>query len=218
MKISKFSYFFPSMHCTTDAPNPQASTFKSTSLLYGSIERFLAKYVRHYNQQQYQRSHRGCIKKSAMMSTCFLTLIILLLQISFNSSTSISGITKLTPEESLVLTDGGNITSFARMTGTYLSGYFTYIEYTDATCSAVQYAESYPLTTCYPWIDGSSFISYANGTHMITNRFDDYYCKNQVNSRLSSATIQACDSDFRTAAVTTSYPTIKSSATLLSAA
>ena len=154
-----------------------------------------------------------------MMSTYFLTLIILLVQISFNSSASISGMTKLTPEESSLSTVGGNITSFARMTGTYLSGYWTYIEYSDATCRAVKYAESYQLTMCYPWIDGSSFISMANGTHMITNRFDDYYCKNQVNSRLSKATVQACDkNDFQTTTVTTSYPTIKSSATLLSAA
>lgn len=204
----------------TDASKPQASTFISTvwTICRAITERFLAYYVGQYNQQQYQHSPRGCIQKSAMMSTCFLTLIILLLQISFNSSTSISGVSKLTPEESSVLTSGGNITSFASMTGTYLSGYFTYIEYTDATCSAVQYAESYPLTMCYPWIDGFSFISMANGTHMLTNRYDDYYCKNQVNSRLSSATIIACNSDFRTAAVTTSYPTIKSSATLLSAA
>ena len=149
-----------------------------------------------------------------------LTLIILLLKIRLNSSASILRMRGLTPQESSMHTTGSNITSFASLslTGSFLTGYQTYISYTDATCSVVRYAESYPLNECYPWISGSSFYFTSNGTHTAYRLYSDYSCAIFRATYLDYQPIRACDQYYSSASVTASYPTIVSSAALLTAA
>jgi hypothetical protein len=146
-----------------------------------------------------------------------LTLIILLLKIRLNSSASILRMRGLTPQESSMHATGSNITSFATLTGSLLAGYQTDIYYTDAKCSAVQYAESYPLNVCYPWISGSSFFATSNGTHAAYKAYSDYSCTILTGSFLDYQPLRSCD-DYSSASVTASYPTIVSSSALLTAA
>jgi hypothetical protein len=147
-----------------------------------------------------------------------LTLIILLLKIRLNSSASILRMRGLTPQESSIHTTGSNITSFASLTGSFLTGYQTYISYTDATCSVVRYAESYPLNVCYPWISGSSFYFTSNGTHTAYRLYSDYSCAIFRASYLDYQPIRACDQYYSSTSVMASYPTIVSSSALLTAA
>jgi hypothetical protein len=147
-----------------------------------------------------------------------LTLLLLLLKIRLNSSASILRMKGLTTLESSMHTTGSNITSFATLTGSLLTGYQTEILYTDAKCSAVQYAESYPLNECFPWIDGSSFYVTSNGTHTAGKEYSDYSCTKLSDSYLYYRPLQACDQYYSSASVTASYPTIVSSSALLTAA
>ena len=147
-----------------------------------------------------------------------LTLIILLLKIHLNSSASMLRMESLTQEKTAMHTTGGNITSFATVTGSLLTGYLTEIFYNDAKCSAVQYAESYPLNVCFPWIDGSSFYVTSNGTHTAYQLYSDYSCAKLFSSSIYDQSLQICDQDYSSSSVTTSYPTIVSSAALLTAA
>jgi hypothetical protein len=147
-----------------------------------------------------------------------LTLIILLLKIRLNSSASILRMESLTALESSMHITGSNITSFATLTGSLLAGYQTEILYTDATCSAVRYAESYPLNVCYPWIDGTSFYATSNGTHTAYKAYSDYSCAKLLGSSIYDQPLQICDQSYLSASVTASYPTIVSSSALLAAA
>ena len=147
-----------------------------------------------------------------------LTLIILLLKIRLNSSASILRMRGLTPQESSMHTTGSNITSFATLTGSLLKGYQTDIYYTDAKCSIVGYAESYPLNVCFPWIDGTSFYATSNGTHTAGKVYSDYSCTILSDSYLDYQPLRACDQYFSSTSVTASYPTIVSSSALLTAA
>jgi hypothetical protein len=147
-----------------------------------------------------------------------LTLIILLLKIRLNSSASMLRMRGLTPQESSMHATGSNITSFATLTGSLLKGYQTEILYTDATCSAVRYAESYPLNVCFPWIDGASFYATSNGTHTAYQVYSDYSCEKLEYSFTFYRPTRACDQYYTSASVTASYPTIVSSSALLTAA
>ena len=147
-----------------------------------------------------------------------LTLLVLLLKIRLNSSASILRMRGLTPQESSMHTTGSNITSFATLTGSLLKGYQTDILYTDATCSIVGYAESYPLNVCYPWIDGYSFYATSNGTHSSFKVYSDYSCAKLLGSSIYDQPLQICDQYYSSASVTASYPTIVSSSALLAAA
>ena len=148
----------------------------------------------------------------------YLSLLVLLLKIRLNSSASIMRMRGLTPQESSMHATGSNITSFATLTGSLLKGYQTDIYYDDAKCSIVQYAESYPLNVCYPWIDGTSFYATSNGTHTAGKLYSDYSCTILSGSYLSYLPIRACDEDYSSTSVTASYPTIVSSSALLTAA
>ena len=146
-----------------------------------------------------------------------LNLLILLLRIRLNSSTSI--MKNLTPEESFMHIAASNVANFAALTGTYLVGYYSDIFYTDAACSVVQYAESYQLNVCYPWTNGFSYITLSNGTHVISNRYDDYSCTGQPKIfTMYNDFLRVCGAGYRTISVTTSFSTITSSAPLLSVA
>ena len=147
-----------------------------------------------------------------------LTLIILLLKIRLNSSSSILRMRGLTPQVTSMHTTGGNITSFATLTGSLQTGYRTDILYVDAKCSVVGYAESYPLNVCYPWIDGTSFYTTSNGTHIAYRLYSDYSCVILLESDLYYSPIRACDQYYSSTSVTASYPTIVSSSALLTAA
>ena len=148
----------------------------------------------------------------------YLTLLVLLLKIRLNSSASILRMRGLTPKESSMHTTGSNITSFATLTGSLLTGYKTDIYYTDAKCSIVQYAESFPLNVCYPWIGGYSFYATSNGTHTAGKVYSDYSCTILSDSYLDYQPLRACDQYFSSTSVTASYPTIVSSSALLTAA
>jgi hypothetical protein len=147
-----------------------------------------------------------------------LTLIFLLLKIRLNSSASILRTRGLTPQESSMHTTGSNITSFATLTGSLLTGYQTDIYYDDAKCSIVGYAESYPLNVCFPWIDGTSFSATSNGTHTAFKAYSDYSCTILLDSFLNYLPIRACDQYYSSTSVTASYPTVVSSSALLTAA
>ena len=145
-----------------------------------------------------------------------LTLLFLLLKIRLNSSASILRMESLTALESSMHTTASNITSFATLTGSLLKGYQTEIDYIDAKCSAVRYAESYPLNLCYPWIDGTSFYVTTNGTHTAFKLYSDYSCTILKGSYLYYQPLRDCD-QYSSASVTASYPTIVSSSALLTA-
>ena len=146
-----------------------------------------------------------------------LTLLVLLLKIRLNSSASILRMTSLTPLKSSMHTTGSNITSFATLTGSLLTGYHTEIFYNDAKCSAIRYAESYPLNVCFPWIDGTSFYFTSNGTHAAGKMYSDYSCALLKYSSTFYQPMRACE-QYSSASVTASYPMIVSSSALLTAA
>ena len=145
-----------------------------------------------------------------------LTLLVLLLKIRLNSSASMLRMESLTALESSMHTTDSNMTSFATLTGSLLTGYQTEIVYTDAKCSAVRYAESYPLNLCYPWISGYSYYYTSNGTHSEFKLYSDYSCTTLKGSYLYYQPLRSCD-QYRSASVTASYPTIVSSSALLTA-
>jgi hypothetical protein len=147
-----------------------------------------------------------------------LTLLFLLLKIRLNSSASILRMESSTPLESSMHSTGSNITSFATLTGSLLTGYQADIYYTDAKCSAVLYAESYPLNACFPWIDGTSVYVTSNGTHTALKSYSDYSCANLRKSIIGYKPLQVCGQDNSSVSVTASYPTIVSSSALLTAA
>ena len=147
-----------------------------------------------------------------------LTLIILLLKIRLNSSSSILRMRGLTPQVTSMHTTGGNITSFATLQGSLLTGFFTGIDYTDTTCSAVVYGVSYPLNVCVPWINGNSINYATNGTHLAYKIYSDYLCARLTRSGIYYQPVRACgEEDESTVSVTASYPTIVSSAAFLTA-
>ena len=151
------------------------------------------------------------------MSRC-LIMFILLLEIYFIPSASVLEETTLTTKASSVHTAGSNITNFAStVKGTVLTGYYSYIQYTDAECSVVRYAENYPLNVCFPWVDGYSMKIYANGTHLAVNRFSDYSCANLVSVRIALDAPRVCDSFYETVSIAADYSTVASSTALLSA-
>ena len=146
-----------------------------------------------------------------------LTLLFLLLKIRASSSTSMLRMTGLIPQESSKHATGSNITSFATLTGSLMTGYYTLIYYNDAKCSVVQYADCLPLNVCFPWFDGNSFYFASNGTHVLGKLYRDYSCAILTDSAIFYQPIRSCDQDYQSASVTDSYPTIVSSAALLTA-
>ena len=147
-----------------------------------------------------------------------LTLIVLLLKIHLNSSASMLRMESLTHEKSSMHTTGGNITSFATLKGSLLTGFYTGIDYTDKTCSAIEYGESYPLNACVPMINGYSIYITANGTHTVSKVYSDYSCATLIRSRLYYEPVRTCGKySVATVSVTDSYPMIVSSAALLTA-
>jgi hypothetical protein len=146
-----------------------------------------------------------------------LTLVVLLLKIHLNSSASLLSMESLTHEKSSMHTTGGNITSFATLKGSLLTGFYTEIFYTDTTCSAVEFGESYPLNACVPWIDGYSIYATTNGTHIAYKVYSDYSCATLTRSLLYNQPVRTCGKYSATVSVTASYPTIVSSAALLTA-
>ena len=146
-----------------------------------------------------------------------LLVVIFLLEIRLNSSASVMEMMMLTPKASSVRTAAGNLTNFATtVTGTLLTGYFANIQYTDATCSIVRFAENYPLNECFPWSDGLSIKVSTNGTHFAINFFFDYSCTKTLRSALLPLQLRVCNTLYVTNSVTSSYLTIASSAALLS--
>jgi hypothetical protein len=157
-------------------------------------------------------------RKSAMSQIIrYLSLIVFLLNNRSNSSATILRMENLTPQESSMHTTGSNVTSFATLTGKLLTGYLAAIEYTDAKCSAVQYCESYSLNVCFPWINGYSFYMTSNGTHFAGKFYSDYSCAILMRSFITKQPLRACDQYYTSVSVTDSYPTIVSSAALLTA-
>jgi hypothetical protein len=146
-----------------------------------------------------------------------LTLIVLLLMIHLNSSASMLRMESLTHEKSSMHTTGGNITSFATLKGSLLTGFYSGIDYTDTTCSAVEYGESFPLNACVPLITGRSIYATSNGTHIAYKLYSDYSCATLTRSSLFYAPVRTCGKYSTTVSVTPSYPTIVSSAALLTA-
>lgn len=146
-----------------------------------------------------------------------LTLIVLLLKIHLNSSASMLRMESLTHEKSSMHTTGGNVTSFATLKGSLLTGFYTGIDYTDTTCSVVEYGQSFPLNTCVPWISGTSIYYTTNGTHTAFKVYSDYSCATLTRSRLFDEPVRTCGEYPTTVSVTDSYPTIVSSAALLTA-
>jgi hypothetical protein len=146
-----------------------------------------------------------------------LTLIVLLLKIHLNSSASLLKMESLTHEKSSMHTTGGNITSFATLKGSLLTGFYTGIDYTDTTCSAVEYGESYPLNACVPMTNGYSVYYTTNGTHIAYKVYSDYSCATLTRSGLYYEPVRTCGKYSTTISVTDSYPTIVSSAALLTA-
>ena len=111
-----------------------------------------------------------------------------------------------------------NTASVQAVAGELLTGYYSDIQYSDAACSAVLYAESFPLNTCCPWIDGNSYQVSANSTHTATYIYSDYSCETLTSNSIESSVLQVCGKTLRTLSVTASYYAIKSSEPLLSAA
>ena len=147
-----------------------------------------------------------------------LTLVVLLLKIHLNSSSSLLRMESLTHEKSSMHTTGGNITSFATLKGSLLTGFYTGIDYTDKTCGAIKYGESYPLNACVPMINGYSIYLTANGTHLVSKVYSDYSCATLIRSSLYYEPVRTCGKySVGTVSVTDSYPTIVSSAALLTA-
>ena len=154
-----------------------------------------------------------------MMRVLALSLLCLLeIPLTFSASLLSLRAKEFNLGESLLDTTGGNITKFSTLTGTLLKGYYSFVKYSDATCSAVLFAESYPLNVCYPTNTGDSFKSFYNGTHLIEYAYNDYACSKLVNSYYTYSPTRDCDNFFRVVFLTASFPTIASSTTLLSAA
>ena len=146
-----------------------------------------------------------------------LTLLVLLLNIRLNSSASILRMESLTHEKTSMHTTGSNITSFATLKGSLLTGFYTAIDYTDTTCGAVEYGQSYPLNACVPWISGTSVYYTTNGTHFAGKVYSDYSCATLLRSTFYYEPVRVCGKYSTTVSVTASHPTIVSSAALLTA-
>ena len=144
-----------------------------------------------------------------------LLLFVLLLHIHSISSASLLSMKKLTPEELPVHTSGANMTNLATLLGTSLAGYYTEVYYSDAACSAVQYADQYQLQVCTPWVTGS-FKNTFNGTHLLWDTYYDALCSRYASSTLYYVPIQVCGKNRLTVSVTTSASTITTSKPLLS--
>ena len=123
-----------------------------------------------------------------------LSVMTLLLEIHLNSAASVNVMMKLTPEESLMHTSWANVSNFAStVAGTLLTGYFSNIHYTDATCSVVRDAQSYKLNTCFPMPDGFSARAIANATHLNINYFTVYSCTVSYSSEVVYNPLRSCD-------------------------
>jgi hypothetical protein len=156
--------------------------------------------------------------KSAMLQSFSLfSYLILPLQIRQNSSSSLLNVRRLSPEEPSAPSAGDIVSQFSTLKGTNLTGYFSYILYSDAKCTSVRYSESYPLNVCFPSLSGYSAKMYANGTHLAEVLFSDYSCTNQISSDVFYGPSRVCDYLYRTVSLTNSFPTIVSSTALLSA-
>ena len=148
------------------------------------------------------------------MSQCMYLLLLfaLLLHIHSISSASLLSMKKLTSEELPLHT---NMTNLATLVGTSLAGYYSEVYYSDAACSAVQYADQYQLQVCSPWVTGA-FLNTFNGTHLLWNEYSDTSCTRFLSSSLYYVPIQVCGKGRLTVSVMTSSSTITSSTPLLS--
>ena len=145
-------------------------------------------------------------------------LHMLLLGYLLSFSACCEGVTKLSDEEISTYSTSRNLTNTANVvTGELLTGYYLDIQYTDATCSNIRYAESYALNVCNPWIDGSSYQVFANSTHTATYTYSTISCTTLSGGFIESNALRVCGQNYKTFSVTHSYPTITSSAPLLSA-
>ena len=94
-----------------------------------------------------------------------LSLVILLLQIRLNSSSSILRMKELTSERSSVHT-----------TATTLSGYVTLIEYGESTCTNALVASSYILNSCYRDDSGQYTFVTATSSSVTIKVYTDSSC------------------------------------------
>ena len=146
-----------------------------------------------------------------------VTIRILLLVNLINSSACFQAINKLTSEEPSAHNATDNQLKIENViTGEALAGYYSDVQYTDATCSVIRYAESYALNACTPWIDGKSFRVSANTTHKATFLYSDFTCETLLRRTVESNALQVCGNNYKTLSVTASYSTITSTAPLLS--
>lgn len=159
-----------------------------------------------------------CLDSYSLLSMVLsMTIRILLLVNLFNSSACFQGINKLTYEEPSAHNATGNLPKIENViTGEVLAGYYSDVQYTDATCSVIRYAESYALNACTPWIDGNSFRVSANSTHKATFLYSDFSCETLLRPYVESYSLQVCGNTYKTLSVTASYSTITSTAPLLS--
>ena len=150
-----------------------------------------------------------------------LILQILLVGSLLNCSSSLEDVKELSLEETSTSNTRVNPENAAyTITGELLAGYYSEIQYTDATCDVIRYAKSYQLNVCTPSIDGNSFQVLANSTHTATYIYSDYSCAALFGITITPDALQICGKYFKTNSVTADHSsvTISSSAPLLSGA
>ena len=150
-----------------------------------------------------------------------LILQIVLVGTLLNCSSCLEGVKELSLEETSTSNTRVNLGKAANaITGELLTGYYSDIQYTDATCDVIRYAKSYQLNVCTPSIDGNSFQVLANSTNTATYIYSDYSCATLSSTSIKPDALQICGKSFKTHSVTVddSSVTISSSAPLLSAA
>jgi hypothetical protein len=150
-----------------------------------------------------------------------LILQILLVGNLLNCSSCLEGVKELSLEGTSTSNTRVNLENAANaITGELLAGYYSDIQYTDATCDVVRYAMSYQLNVCTPSIDGNSFQVLANSTHTATYIYSDYSCATLCSTAIKPDALQICGKSFKTHSVTADHSSviISSSAPLLSAA
>ena len=122
-----------------------------------------------------------------------LTLIILLLKIRLNSSSSILRMRGLTPQVTSMHTTGGNITSFATLTGSFLTGYVTYAFYKESSCTNLYSAGTYILNSCYRYNATTYYLFIATSSSVVETSHTDSQCTKVVTTVSYPYTDGVCD-------------------------
>ena len=150
------------------------------------------------------------------MISLYLTAILAIACTLKNSSASnLSTGTVIKTDSSTRIREASLINLLAKPTGKLLTGYFTYIGYSDPDCKFVSTATSSKLNTCTPSSVGSSFILTANSTTLFTAVYADLSCSSSDFYAPSSFALQVCGPGYRSYLLTPSLPEVKSSEPLL---